>query len=62
VVSVIITDLQGTEMRKVMYDSPLETGYHTFPIATDGLPNGSYMVMAKTGDGRTVALQLKVVR
>ena len=62
VVSILMTDIHGKEVRQILHEKPVESGEYTVAVKTDDLPNGSYIVIARTTDGRTVSTQLKVLK
>jgi hypothetical protein len=62
VVEVVITDLQGKEITTVVAEHALLSGSHAFMFSTSDLPNGSYIVTARTLDNRAISTQLKVLR
>lgn len=62
IVSIILTDMQGQEIQRLINALPVQAGNHTLALPTDELANGSYIITARTLDGRTVTTLLKVVK
>jgi hypothetical protein len=61
-VTVVVTDLQGREVRRVVERQMFHGGAHLLMLDTDGLASGTYVVTATTeGNGRASTL-LKVTK
>jgi len=60
--SIKIIDLLGNEVAIIQSENLLIRGVHEFDINADNLANGSYFLLAKTRDGRSERLHIKIVR
>lgn len=62
VVSIVVTDMQGKEVQRIINSQTIQAGSHVLALSTNELVNGSYIVTARTMDGRTTTSLLKVVK
>ncbi|MBK8911282.1 MAG: T9SS type A sorting domain-containing protein [Chlorobi bacterium] len=62
VVSIVVTDMQGKEVQRIINSQTIQAGSHVLALSTNELVNGSYIVTARTMDGRTTTSVLKVVK
>lgn len=62
IVSIVISDMYGQEVGRLLDGGSLVPGSHVFEFDTSGFPNGTYVVTATTRDGRAVVTKLIVSR
>jgi hypothetical protein len=62
VLNIVVTDLNGKEISIIVDGKAVQNGNHAFILNTEMFPSGSYIVSARTHDGRIVSTQLKVVK